>query len=38
VAQLEQAVDELEARVRARVPVMKRIFVEPDSDYVDRAP
>jgi divalent metal cation (Fe/Co/Zn/Cd) transporter len=36
VAELEQAVDDLEARVRARVPIMKRIFVEPDGDYVDR--
>jgi cation diffusion facilitator family transporter len=37
VAELEQAVDDLEARVRARVPIMKRIFVEPDGDYLDRA-
>jgi cation diffusion facilitator family transporter len=30
---VERAVDDLEARVRAQVPVMKRIFVEPDGDY-----
>jgi cation diffusion facilitator family transporter len=36
VTELEKAVDDLEARVRARVPIMKRIFVEPDGDYVDR--
>ena len=35
VGEIEQAVNELEARVRARVPVMKRIFVEPDGGYVD---
>jgi len=35
VAELEKTVDDLEARVRARVPVMKRIFVEPDGDYTD---
>ena len=33
VAELEQSIDDLEARVRARVPVMKKIFVEPDGDY-----
>lgn len=33
VAQVETAIDDLEARVRARVPIMKRIFVEPDGDY-----
>jgi cation diffusion facilitator family transporter len=40
VAQVEQVVDDLEARVRAQVPIMKRIFVEPDGDYVEprRAP
>jgi divalent metal cation (Fe/Co/Zn/Cd) transporter len=32
---VERAVDDLEARVRARVPIMKRIFVEPDGDYVE---
>jgi cation diffusion facilitator family transporter len=35
VAELEQSIDDLEARVRARVPVMKKIFVEPDGDYAD---
>jgi cation diffusion facilitator family transporter len=35
VAEVEQAVDDLEARVRERVPIMKRIFVEPDGDYVE---
>lgn len=33
VVDLEQVIDDLEVRVRARVPVMKRIFVEPDGDY-----
>jgi cation diffusion facilitator family transporter len=37
VADLERVIDDLEARVRARVPVMKRIFVEPDGDYVAKA-
>lgn len=37
VAEVERAVDDLEARVRARVPIMKRIFVEPDGDYVEGA-
>ncbi len=37
VAEVEQAVDDLEARVRARVPIMKRIFVEPDGDFVEGA-
>jgi cation diffusion facilitator family transporter len=36
VEEVEQAVDDLEARVRARVPVMRRIFVEPDGDYVEK--
>jgi cation diffusion facilitator family transporter len=31
--QLEQAINELEQRIRAAVPEMKKIFVEPDSDY-----
>lgn len=31
--QLEQAIDELESRIRAELPQMKRIFVEPDSNY-----
>ncbi len=35
VAGVERAVAELEARVRAQVPIMKRIFVEPDGDYAD---
>jgi cation diffusion facilitator family transporter len=34
VDEVEKAVDDLEARVRARVPIMRRIFVEPDGDYV----
>lgn len=34
VAEVESTVDDLEARVRARVPIMRRIFVEPDGDYV----
>ena len=37
VAEVERAVDELEARVRAKVPIMKRIFVEPDGDYAESA-
>jgi len=35
VSELENVIDDLEARVRARVPVMKRIFVEPDGDYAE---
>ena len=35
VAEVERAVDDLEARVRAEVPIMKRIFVEPDGDYLE---
>jgi cation diffusion facilitator family transporter len=31
--ELERAINELEQRVRAALPQMKRIFVEPDSDY-----
>lgn len=31
VAEVERAIDELEARVREAVPIMKKIFVEPDS-------
>ena len=30
---LELAINELEQRIRAAVPQMKKIFVEPDSDY-----
>jgi cation diffusion facilitator family transporter len=32
---VERTIDDLEARVRARVPIMKRIFVEPDGDFVE---
>jgi cation diffusion facilitator family transporter len=31
--ELEQAINGLEQRIRAAVPQMKKIFVEPDSDY-----
>jgi divalent metal cation (Fe/Co/Zn/Cd) transporter len=31
--ELEQVIDDLEARIRAELPEMKKIFVEPDSDY-----
>jgi cation diffusion facilitator family transporter len=31
--QLEQAINELENRIRAELPQMKKIFVEPDSQY-----
>jgi cation diffusion facilitator family transporter len=31
--ELETVIDDIEARVRAEVPEMKKIFVEPDSDY-----
>ena len=30
---VESVIDEIEARVRAEVPEMSKIFVEPDSDY-----
>lgn len=30
---LERAINELEVRIREAVPQMKKIFVEPDSDY-----
>lgn len=33
VKDCERVIDDLESRVRAEVPAMKRIFVEPDSDY-----
>jgi cation diffusion facilitator family transporter len=36
VSEVEQVVDELEARVRKDQPMMKRIFVEPDGDYVEK--
>jgi cation diffusion facilitator family transporter len=35
---VERAIDDLEARVRAKVPIMKRIFVEPDGDFVESNP
>ena len=31
--ELETVIDDIETRVRAEMPEMKRIFVEPDSDY-----
>jgi hypothetical protein len=31
--QLELAINELELRIRAALPQMKKIFVEPDSAY-----
>jgi len=31
--EVERVIDNLEARVRAEMPSMKRIFVEPDADY-----
>jgi cation diffusion facilitator family transporter len=31
--ELETVIDDIESRVRADVPEMKKIFVEPDSDY-----
>jgi cation diffusion facilitator family transporter len=31
--ELEQTINELEQRIRAELPQMKKIFVEPDSDY-----
>ncbi|MFO0567097.1 MAG: cation diffusion facilitator family transporter [Polyangiaceae bacterium] len=33
VAECENVIDDLEARVREGVPQMKKIFVEPDGDY-----
>ena len=36
LADVERAIDALEERVRTAVPAMKRIFVEPDGDYVER--
>jgi cation diffusion facilitator family transporter len=32
---VEKAIDDLESRVQAKVPTMKKIFVEPDGDYLD---
>ena len=31
--ELETVIDDIETRVRAEMPEMKKIFVEPDSDY-----
>lgn len=33
VEEVERVIDDIEARVRAEVPEMVKIFVEPDSDY-----
>lgn len=33
LAEIEKVTDEIEQRVRDKQPFMKRIFVEPDSDY-----
>jgi cation diffusion facilitator family transporter len=33
VSEVERVIDDLEARIRAAEPRMKRIFVEPDGDY-----
>ena len=33
VEDVERVIDDIEARVRAEVPEMSKIFVEPDSDY-----
>ncbi len=33
LAELERAIDDLEERIRAALPEMKKIFVEPDSRY-----
>jgi hypothetical protein len=30
---LERAINGLEERIRAELPMMKKIFVEPDSEY-----
>jgi divalent metal cation (Fe/Co/Zn/Cd) transporter len=30
--QVEKVTDDIERRVRERIPMMKKIFVEPDSD------
>jgi len=38
LGEVETAVDQMEARIRAEVPAMKRIFVEPDGDYVEALP
>jgi cation diffusion facilitator family transporter len=36
LSEVEAAVDQMEASIRAAVPTMKRIFVEPDGDYVEK--
>jgi len=33
VEEVERVINDIEARVRAEVPEMSKIFVEPDSDY-----
>jgi cation diffusion facilitator family transporter len=35
VEEVERITDDLEARVRAQLPMMKRIFVEADGDYAE---
>jgi cation diffusion facilitator family transporter len=35
VSEVEKVIDDVEERVRASVPTMKKIFVEPDGDYVE---
>jgi cation diffusion facilitator family transporter len=36
VAAVEKTIDDLEARVRRDQPMMRRIFVEPDGDFVEK--
>jgi len=31
--ELERIIDDIEGRMRAEIPAMRRIFIEPDSDY-----
>ncbi|HEY3236276.1 MAG TPA: cation diffusion facilitator family transporter [Polyangiaceae bacterium] len=38
VEEVERVTDALEARVRAEIPDMRRIFVEADGDYTSRPP
>ncbi|HSU37912.1 MAG TPA: cation transporter, partial [Polyangiaceae bacterium] len=33
--ELEATIDVMEERIRSAIPAMKRIFIEPDSDYVE---
>lgn len=33
----EAAIDDLEQRIRDEVPVMKKIFIEPDSRFTTRS-